>query len=319
MRPSPLVRASLVATALAVLLLGFQTIARPWFLDWGTSADERRWSLAGDDIVSGDAVQHTRAVTIHAPIDRVWPWVAQLGQDRGGFYSYDLLENAVGCRMPTEDVLRPDRQAWRPGDRLWMYPPERAGGIGFATLRAYEPGRALGFATRLVGTPPEAPENGSWTFALIPIGERSTRLLVRGRAVSERSTAGVLFDRLVFEPAHYVMERRMLAGIAAVSRGLDRGRWRNHVEVALWTATFALFVAGGVAVFRRRDWRLPIAAFLSAGIVFQILTLLQPPLFIGAGLLLFPALLLIGSRGSGLALTYGAPGVSRTSMQDLTP
>jgi hypothetical protein len=288
-----LFRAVLVASALATLLLGFQTMARPWFLDWGATADERQWSLAGDDIVPGEAVQHTRAMTIHAAPSDIWPWLAQLGQDRGGFYSYDLLENAVGCRMPTDDVLRPDRQEWRLGDRLWMYPPDRAGGIGFATLREYEPGRALGFATRVVGTRLEAPENGSWSFALIPMGERSTRLLVRGRATMERSLAGTLFDRLVFEPAHYVMERRMMAGLAAVSRGLDRGRWRNHVEVALWTVTFGLFAIAAVGVFRRRDWRLPLAAFFAAGIVFQVLTLLQPPLVVGAGLILFPALLLL--------------------------
>ena len=294
--PRFLTRTLIVAATMAVLILGFQMVARPWFLDWGATVNERSWTLPGDDIVPGDAVQHTRAITIHASPAQVWPWLAQLGQDRGGFYSYDLLENMVGCRMPADDVLRPDRQVWRPGDRLWMYPPDRSGGLGFATLRAYEPGRALGFGTRIVGTPIDQPENGSWSFALIPMGSRSTRLLVRGRAVTERSVAGRLFDRLVFEPAHFVMERRMMHGLAALARGADRGRWRNHVEVMLWMAAFAMLAAGAFEVYRRRDWRLPLAGLLLAGVVFQVLTLVQPPLFIGAGLLLFPFVLLLPER-----------------------
>jgi hypothetical protein len=94
---------------------------------------------------------------------------SQLGQDRGGFYSYDILENLVGCAMPTTDRLLPERQSWQIGDKLWMYPPEKAGGIGFATLRVRVPGRALGLATRAPGTPLTAPEDGSWSFILEPL------------------------------------------------------------------------------------------------------------------------------------------------------
>ena len=60
--------------------------------------------------------------------------MAQIGQDRAGFYSYEILENLVGCKMKNLDYLIPALQHWQEGDKLWMYPPDRAGGIGQAPL-----------------------------------------------------------------------------------------------------------------------------------------------------------------------------------------
>ena len=150
-----------LAGSLVALFLAFLLVVRPWYLRWGATDDETRRPLPGDAIIPNAAGQETRAITIRAPVERVWPWLAQIGQDRGGFYSFDLLENLVGCEMPTADVLRPDRQTWRLGDKLWMYPPNKAGGIGFATLRAYVPGRALGFSTHAPGSSTKVGD-GSW-------------------------------------------------------------------------------------------------------------------------------------------------------------
>jgi hypothetical protein len=309
------VRFLALAGVVALLVAGFQLVARPRFLAWGATEDERQFSLPGDEILPGAASQNTRAITIAAPPDRVWPWLAQIGQTRGGFYSYDLLENLAGCRMPTEDVLRADQRAWRPGDQLWMYPAGKAGGAGFATLRVYEPGRALGFATRAVGTGLDEPEDRSWSFVLRAAEERSTRLLIRGRAADDRSWAGRVFDRLVFEPAHYAMERRMMLGLARVARGLDRERWRNHVEVGLWTAVFGAFVFAGVLTLLRDDWPQVLAAFAAAGIVFQVLTLAQPPLLFGAVLSITPFVLLtrVPERVGPRRVSQDRAGPCRTS------
>ena len=144
------IRISMLALTLTAILCAFFAVVRPWYLQWGTSDIEARMALPGDEIIPRATQQETRAITIDAAADAVWPWLAQVGQDRGGFYSFDLLENMIGCRMPTVDVLRPEKQSWSLGDKLWMYPPEGAGGAGFATLRSYVPGRALGgeFSTR---------------------------------------------------------------------------------------------------------------------------------------------------------------------------
>jgi hypothetical protein len=277
-------RISVLALTLTAILCAFFAVVRPWYLQWGASDIEGRMTLPGDEIIPRAAQQETRAITIDAGVDAVWPWLAQVGQDRGGFYSFDLLENVVGCRMPTVDVLRPDKQSWSPGDKLWMYPPEGAGGAGFATLRWYVPGRALGFGTRMVGTPITAPEDGSWTFVLQPLDGYTTRLLIRGRGPVTRSWLGLAFDRSIFEPVHFAMERRMMIGIKQLAEGQDRARAINHLQVALWTITFGLFIVSGAQVLLRREWRRPLTGFVAAAAVFQVLTFVQPPIMLGAGL-----------------------------------
>jgi hypothetical protein len=293
----PAAGALALGAALAALFGAFFFVVRPWYLGWGATDAESGAALPGDEIIPNAAGQQTRAITIRAPIDRVWPWVAQIGQDRGGFYSFDLLENLIGCEMPTTDVLRPDRQAWQLGDKMWMYPREKAGGVGFATLRAYVPGRALGFGTHMTGTPIQAPEDGSWSFVLEPVDDATTRLLVRGRGVARHSLLGTAFDRGVFEPIHFVMEQRMLIGLRQVAEGQDRHRLANHAQVVLWTIAFVTMITFAVLTLQRDRWGRPLAGFVAAAVVFQILTLVQPPLWIGAALLIAGSASATGWRG----------------------
>lgn len=281
-----LLRVTALLAALAGLVLIFFAGVRPWYLHWGATAAEMTRTLPGDAIVGPDAGQETRAITIDAPVDVVWSWLAQLGQDRGGFYSFDLLENLVGCRMPTVDVLRPDRQHWAIGDRLWMYPAERAGGAGFATLHAYVPGRAMGFGTHMTGTSIAAPENGSWSFVLEPTGPATTRLLVRGRGTSARSLLATSFDRTVFEPLHFAMERRMMIGIKQIAETGTRRRLLNHAHVVLWTLSFAMMLVAGWRVLLGRRWKASLGVFVAAAVGFQVLTLAQPTLWVGVPLVL---------------------------------
>jgi hypothetical protein len=292
-------RLLLLAVSLLTLALAFVVVVRPWYLQWGATSEERSQSLPGDEIIPRAVYQQTRAITIDAPVDRVWPWLAQLGQDRGGFYSYDVLENLVGCEMPVHDDLRPDKQSWKLGDKLWMYPPEKAGGAGFATLRTFLPGRALGFASRAIGTPLDAVEDGSWSFIVLPIGDDSTRLLIRGRSLRPTSPGpppvGRLLDLMFFEPIHYVMERRMMIGIRQLAEGKDRNRLRNHLDVALWTITLILFITAAAIVIRRRNhWQRPFAVFVLSGVAFQILTLAQPQIGFGISLVLILVTILRG-------------------------
>lgn len=277
-----LTRLLILAVTFTLIVSHYVEVVRPAYLNWGATPEEQSKPLPGDEIVDRAMSQATRAITIAVPPDQVWPWIAQLGQDRGGFYSFDVLENLVGCEMPTVDVLRSDRQSWKLGDKLWMYPSDKAGGAGFATLRAFEPGRVLGFGTRMVGSSLAEPENGSWTYVLEPAGATHTRLLVRGRGSPRHTMLGVAFDWIIFEPIHFAMERRMLIGLAEVAETGVRSRRLNHLHVLLWTVTFGLLVAAKAAVIRREKWIRPLVAFVAAAAVFQVLTLLQPPLLIGA-------------------------------------
>jgi len=291
-------RILLLLVALTVLGAVFYLFVRPSYLNWGSTAEERSRPLPGDEIVPNAAVGETRAITIHAPVADVWPWLAQTGQDRGGFYSFDLLENLVGCEMPTVDVLRTEKQVWQLGDKLWMYPADAAGGAGFATLRSYVPGRVLGFGTRMIGTSLDEPENGSWTFVLEPVDADSTRLLIRGRGAARHSLLGHAFDRGIFEPIHFVMERRMMIGLKQIAETGSRGRRLNNVYIALWVITATLGLVSAVRVLTRPNWKPPLLALVVAATAFQILTLGQPPLLIGLMLVALTVAAVIGPSRS---------------------
>ena len=95
---------------------------RHWHLRWGATDEEAGKPLPGDDLVPQPGIESTRAITVHAPAGEVWPWLAQIGQDRGGFYSYEWLENlpAPGCAMRTAST--PSGSAGRWGRRCSYIP-----------------------------------------------------------------------------------------------------------------------------------------------------------------------------------------------------
>jgi hypothetical protein len=180
------------AVALAAeLVAAYLAIGRPLMLHWSANGEEVHTRLPGDETVPGPAVQSTRAVTIEAPVDAVWPWLAQLGQDRGGFYSYESLENLAGCRMHNAEVVHPEWQERRPGEIVYLHP--RSG----LRVTRFERGRVLALE--------------HWgAFVLRPYGADRTRLIARGR--TPRGPASIL-NALLMEIPHFVMERRMLLGI----------------------------------------------------------------------------------------------------------
>jgi hypothetical protein len=274
----------LTQTILMGIVLGaFFSFVRPWYRTWGATQTEVSRRLPGDEIIpDADArTSTTRAVTIQAPISAVWPWLAQLGQDRGGFYSFEVLEDLVGCEMENAERIHPEFQAWKPGDKLWMYPPDKLHGLGHAALVRHDEGRVLAFATRRIGSAPSSQQDGSWAFVLEPIDSDTTRFLVRGRGAPGRGWLGAAFDRLVFEPIHFAMERKMMQGIKLRAEGGRGSEAADYVQVLLWTVTFGLFILASVLAVRRDRWMRPLAAFTTAAVVFQILTLSQPPIPMG--------------------------------------
>jgi hypothetical protein len=185
----------------------YATVLRPWHLRWGATAQEETKPLPGDEFLPRDGTQILHAVTIDAPVDEVWPWIAQLGQDRGGFYSYEWLENLAGCEMRNADRIHPEWQHRDVGDVLFLHP---AGGM---EVTMFEPGRALGMR--------------NWgNIVLEPIGPDRTRLLIRGRIAGGPFA---LAYAALMEVPHFIMERRMLLGIkdlaerSAGARGAGAG------------------------------------------------------------------------------------------------
>jgi hypothetical protein len=303
MRTNRLLRSAAVLLAMLILAAVF-ALARLWFRNWGATADEIARPLPGDVIVQRPHEQGTRAISIEAPAGRVWAWLAQTGQDRGGFHSYELLEDLAGARMTNLPYLDPALQNWKLGDRLWMTPPDRFGGAGHAVLMHLDPGRALGFGTRQIGTSPTAPVDASWTFVVEPTGPASARLLVRSRGTGGTALVATAVTVAAFEPMHFVMERRMMEVIKARAEGRPVSAARDNLQLALWTITFLAGLAAAVAVLFGRQPHRRLLVLLAAGLLFQLLAFTQPSPWLGAPLVL--ALLAAGWLPplAGLPLRY---------------
>jgi hypothetical protein len=179
---------------------------RPLYVRWGTTREERSLVLPGDELAPDAHYRVDHGITIHAPASAVWPWLAQLGQGRGGFYSYDWLERAFGDDIRNADRVHPEWQTIARGDLIRATQPSYLGGhlgdLGWKVTDVI-PGRALIL------------ENWG-AFVVQPIDSTTSRLIVRTRGSGEPSFLGLVFGPLnvfVFEPAHFIMQRGMLRGI----------------------------------------------------------------------------------------------------------
>jgi len=197
--------------AAGAAVAAYALVARPRYLRWGATDEEITRRLPGDDLAQDSTVGSTRAVTIAAPVEDVWPWLVQMGYGRGGFYSYDWLENLFvrlfggtpGYRSAA--TILPEHLGLSPGDFIPAAPPDMLGGrltdvAGWKVL-AVEPHRALVL-------------QGWGAFVLEPLGDQATRLIVRSRGAG---AWGRLAHYLFWEPAHFVMERKMMLTLKALA------------------------------------------------------------------------------------------------------
>ena len=176
---------------------------------WGTTTDEVHLLLPGDELITAPSSSTTRAVTIAAPAAEVWAWLVQIGQDRGGMYSYDALENLIGLHIHSADHIDERWQHLAVGDHVRLIPPGWLG-IGPYELPVVrlDPGASI-----VLDLGP--PWHGVWSFHVRSIDERHTRLVARSRTptpahrLARIAVAMTSFMDLVT----FVMERRMLLGI----------------------------------------------------------------------------------------------------------
>jgi hypothetical protein len=192
-------------TAIGGAALAYILLARPRHLRWGATDQELDEPLPGDDLIASADLTATRVITIRASADQVWPWLAQLGQGRGGFYSYDFLENLVGCDIHSADRIVSEWQNVGIGDEVRLAPDV---GLVVASL---ERGRSLVLRGGIPMGSAAPPYDFTWAFALRPDLDGRTRLLVRERYAYTRPWAP-----FIVEPAQavsFVMSQKMLRGI----------------------------------------------------------------------------------------------------------
>jgi hypothetical protein len=193
----------------SVVSLGF--LFRRFYLRWGATEAEVDGGLPGDDILPVADLQATRAVSIEARADAVWPWLAQMGQGRGGLYSYDFLENVAGLDIHSADRIHPEWQDIKAGDRFHLAPAASAD----LEVALTEPDSAL--VLRVPSDSPPGPFDFTWAFVLRPQSDGTTRLLVRERYAYRQWWARWMVE--VVEVVSFIMSRRMLHGIRSRAEG----------------------------------------------------------------------------------------------------
>ena len=233
------VRWPLVLAVLAALWGVYLIVLHPWLMSWGATAEEVAASLPGDEVAGAPYL--TRGLTIDAPPAGVWPWIVQIGQDRGGFYSNTWLENLTGADIHNADSAHPEWQHRALGDRVPLAHPDLLGGLLAGVSH-----------TDVVLLEPEtAIANIPGRFVLRR-GERTTRLLVRE---SLRDQGPLATRWLVWDPMHFVMVQRMMRGIKERAEGRPLvAPWAMSAARFGWAAVAGLLVLAFLARRHARPW-----------------------------------------------------------------
>lgn len=169
---------------------------RPWQLRWGATDAEVAREMPGDAVVQDPTFNATRAVTIAAQPEDIWPWIVQIGYRRAGWYSYDWIDN---LGIPSAERILPDSQHVEVGDLVPMGP----GGFG-VWVKAFEPNRFM-----LWG---DTDGELTWVWGLYPIDETQTRLITRVRLRYNWTSPAIIFY-LALDVGDIIMMRKCMLGI----------------------------------------------------------------------------------------------------------
>jgi hypothetical protein len=203
--------ASAVVFALVTPFLRFQRVK------WGANAVEVNKNLPGDELIPDPKWQYTNAITINAPVSKVWPWLVQIGQGRGGFYSYESLENMVGCNIHNASRIMPEFQHLAVGEEIKLYPQ----GPGYpVVVIELERVIVLHSDTRTGNSPvPLTTKSGNyftstWIFFIEKIDDRKTRFITRFKSDYGPGFKNKMFyGTCLVEPVSTVMQKKMLKGL----------------------------------------------------------------------------------------------------------
>lgn len=223
---------------LAVWLAAYFGIIRPGYINWGAAREEAGRTLPGDERAAETGFRATRAITIDAPADKVWAWISQIGIGRGGFYSYDWLENlflsGIHNAFP-ETPFWPERTE---GEfvRSFQFGREKAGANGWR-FEIVEPGRSF-YLNPLWGP-----------FMADPRGPYQTRLFVRSVGGRRGPVAAFLLG-LFFDPIHFTMEKRMITSVKAAAE--SRPPFSGPGTVVAYIGFFLAAAAAAAVILTRK-------------------------------------------------------------------
>jgi hypothetical protein len=265
----------LAAILSLVALLGsvYVFLIRPAQLHWGATPEELARPMPEDNIVPHPVFDATRAITIHATPETIWPWLVQMGFKRAGFYGYDLIENiGNGSNIRSATTILPAYQHPKIGDPL---PISVADTLVFGSIN---PNSWIVWRSR------NRPSDGVFIWELVPVNTDTTRLISR---IRWRYASSAWFKALgVFtEFADHVAVRRILKGVRDRAEGLaSPPLWFEAFEIVGWLVAFFEFCLGIVLVVVWRRWRIAWVLALGAGALLQFILYSGAPAWIAAAL-----------------------------------
>jgi hypothetical protein len=180
---------------------------RRYYRNWGTTKEECQMFLDGDDLIAGPVLRSTEAVSIDGQPGAVWPWLVQIGQDRGGLYTFEKLENAAGLRYVNADRIHPEWQHLAQGDTIRLVPKGWMGLRADIVLEVVEVADQQSIVLRAFSN---REWNVVWSFHVIPHWEDRCRLLIRIRTPLRH-------------PGQALITELAGPGIALVTRGILLG------------------------------------------------------------------------------------------------
>ena len=187
----------IVIIILFILALFYLALIRSWQLRWGATDKEIERSMPGDDIISNPSFDATRAVTIHAPANNIYPWIAQMGVTRAGWYSYDLLDN---LGKPSAESILTRHQNIQVGDVIPMSPDGKQGM------------RVKDFRKNDWMLWWDSKGDSTWVWGIYLEGENSSRLITRVRFKYRWLSFSIIFSMFV-EFFDLPMMRKSMLGI----------------------------------------------------------------------------------------------------------
>ena len=257
---------------LAIILISvvvFFVFIRPWHMKWGATEAEVERHMPGDDQVVDREFAFTRALTIDAAPEEVWPWVLQMGEGRAGFYSYDWFDNG-GVR--SSEVIVPELQKVEVGDIIPI------GGSVQYRVASVDPARSV------VWVSDDEPISGSWAWVLYATDDGKTRLISR---MSGRTDPGLdkAAAHWVIDAGDIVFMRKSMRGIQQRAEGSITDTFGMDVlEGAYWGSSLVQFLLAVWLILRIGRWYRAWPLALTIAAVFMFSFYVRPPLAIAGAL-----------------------------------
>ena len=299
-----------VALVVALLAAGF-ALAFDASMKWGATPAEVTAGLPGDALLPDPDVQWTNATTINATPAQVWPWIAQIADNKGGFYSFTWIEDRVGSLTGSADykvnytnanAINPAWQNPQPGD------PMIQGLLKVAEVRTGE----------YLLAESEIPESFGWTwlFSVEDAGEGRTRLINRSRISGSAAPNPVLNVTLGLGGS--IMNRRMMNGLKAHPEGWVEPAYMEGLEMALWFAALLIGLAAAVLYLARRRWAPSLLIAALSVVVILVLTFVQPAMWLRVAMIVGLAAGLVWAFAA-TAVPTSTPAAASASAARATP